>query len=240
MAGEITGYRAIDGTANCFIPYLRTVDQVRLRKELKRDADRLREHGGERLKDRHNLLHKLREVILGGFLAKRGHAVQYEREFKLQVDGREAIKTPDWTICSAEAEVLCIVELANFHGDVQHEELIRGTSTNPVSYPAPTSEAQIQKLYSVLEDKCLAYKELANSLGVSYVVAVELEFIASGDVEPDDVRNLLHESESGLFVRFPEVSGLIHFADADGYRMRYEPNATALRPILMPQGFPIA
>jgi hypothetical protein len=87
-AGEITGYRAIDGTANYFIPYLRTVDQVKLRKELKRDAVRLREHGGDLLKDRHNLLHKLREVILGGFLAKRGHSVEYEREFKLQVDGR--------------------------------------------------------------------------------------------------------------------------------------------------------
>jgi hypothetical protein len=52
------------------------VDQVKLRKELKRDADRLREHGGEGLKDRHNLLHKLREVILGGFLAKRGYSVE--------------------------------------------------------------------------------------------------------------------------------------------------------------------
>jgi hypothetical protein len=240
MAGEITGYRAIDGTANYYIPYLRTADQAKLRKELKRNADRLREHGGEGLKDRHNLLHKLREVILGGFLAKRGYSVEYEREFTLQVDGREALKTPDWTICSADAEVLCIVELANFHGDVRHEESFRGTPTNAVPYPPPTSEAQIRKLYSVLEGKCLAYKELANSLGVPYVVAVELEFVVSGDVEPDDVRNLLHESEFGLFIRFPEVSGLIHFADADGYRMRYEPNPTALRPIVMPQGFPTA
>jgi hypothetical protein len=37
---KITGYRAIDDTANAMLSFLRPEDQARLRKELKNDADR--------------------------------------------------------------------------------------------------------------------------------------------------------------------------------------------------------
>jgi hypothetical protein len=234
----ITGYRAIDVTANKWLPHLRREDQARLRRELKQDADRFRTQG-ERLGDRHNLLHRLREIIVGGFLAKKGYPVQYARKYTLRVDGRDELKTPDWTICGPESEALSIVEVANFHGDVQFEETIRGTSTIPGLCPVPTTEAVIRRLYAALEGKCLAYRTLVKSLGVPYVVAVGLEFVVSGEITPDDVCTLLHDPnpDYGLFLRFPELSGVIHFADADGYRMRYSPNPQAHRPLLMPQGW---
>jgi hypothetical protein len=184
-------------------------------------------------------MHTLRELILGGFLAKRGHSVEHARKFVIRVDGRDEEKTPDWTICGPNSEVRCIVELVNFHGDVQFEEALRGRSTIPVPYPTP--EDDLRKLYDALEDKCLTYRGLARHLEVPYVIAVELEFRVSGDITPGEVCDLMLDTnpDSGLFLRFPEVSGLIHFADSNGYHMWYEPNPKPRWPIVMPQGRPM-
>lgn len=50
-------------------------------------------------------------------------------------------------------------------------------------------------------------------------------------IEPQDVLDAVHNEDYGLFKAYPEVSGLYHYADADGYIMRYEPNPIALRPL---------
>jgi hypothetical protein len=70
MNDEITGYPAVDSWANHFLPLIKSRDAARFRKKLvdqKEDPDQL--------------LHTLRELILGGFLAKNGFDVGYEREF---------------------------------------------------------------------------------------------------------------------------------------------------------------
>jgi hypothetical protein len=101
MGDVITGHPAIDNWLKFYEPNLSARDYAKFCKiltDLKDDEQQLR--------------HKLRELILGGFLAKNGYDVHYERKYgKLE---------PDWTI-SKDSKIVAIVEVTNFHGNIDIE-----------------------------------------------------------------------------------------------------------------------
>jgi hypothetical protein len=94
------------------------------------------------------------------------------------------------------------------------------------------------RFYDRLWSKFSKYKELATKEGVPYIVAVEIEFGTT--VSGDELRDTLFHDEHGLFHLYPEVSGLIYFADGSGYYINYVANPQALRPFVVPQGDPRA
>jgi hypothetical protein len=213
---EITGYPAIDLWANYFLPRIKSRDAARFRKKLVEQKD-----------DHEQLLHTLRELILGGFLANNGFHLDYEREF----DGQ----TPEWTITDSYSRVIGIVELINFHGDIETEKSIKQALKEGrfwVGYQAPSGD----RLYDRLREKFSKYKELANREAVPYVVAVQIEFGTSPS--GDELHDNLFGKEHGLFSPYPEVSGLIYFADGAGYYMNYMANPHALRAFTIPPGNP--
>lgn len=113
MRDQITGFPAIDNWLKCFESDLSAQDYARFCKmlsDLKGDEQQLR--------------HKLRELILGGFLGKHGYAVEYERKFgELE---------PDWTI-SKNSRTVAIAEVTNFHGDIEIENEIRQGGTEELT-----------------------------------------------------------------------------------------------------------
>jgi hypothetical protein len=70
--------------------------------------------------DSQQLLHKFRELILGGFLGKHGYAIEYERKYGLL--------DPDWTI-SKNSAIVAIVEVTNFHAAIAIENELRDGGT---------------------------------------------------------------------------------------------------------------
>jgi hypothetical protein len=216
MGEEITGYDAIDSWANHRLPYIRRQDAETFRKKLRKLKG-----------DPEQLLHTLRELILGAFLAKNGFTVEYEREIDRH--------TPDWSIVDNNSEIVGIVELRNFHGDRKTEmEIKQGLATGGlwVGRLPPSSS----RLHDRLWKKFAKYKDLTNRLRVPFVVALQVEL--STTVNPEDLEDCLYSDEHGLFNQYPEVSGLIAFSDGSGYFMNYVRNSKALRPIQLPQGFP--
>ncbi len=232
MSEEITGHPAIDVWLKCYKPQLSKKDYAKfcsMLSALKSDEQQLR--------------HKLRELILGGFLAKRGFTVEYEREHYGQ--------TPEWTIFK-DSKMIAIAEVRNFHGDIKIENEIRKGGTEGLTmasgYRVAFGENVFvfaylpscrDKVWAPLREKFEKYKQLANKLDVPYIVGFAIEYVAAAMIEPKDVLDAVHNEEYGLFKAHPEVSGLYHFADADFYQMRYEPNPHASRPLPnMPEGDP--
>jgi hypothetical protein len=228
----ITGYPLIDGLANYDLPYLPERDQAKLRNRLKNDAALYRERN-LREEDGRAMLHTLGELRLGSYLARKGYSVEYEKKIKYNLDNKTKVKTPDWTIFDPRPKIVGVVDLANFHGDIRFEEALKGGPPARV----PGSEEVLSDLYSNLEDKCLKYNELSNNHGIYYIVAAYLHFSAWDALSPDQVRELWCNQDTGLFDRFPEVSGFLHFAESVPSIMRYEQNEKALRPIKMPSGW---
>jgi hypothetical protein len=93
-------------------------------------------------------------------------------------------------------------------------------------------------LYDRLRDKFSIYKALANQECAPYIVAGQVEFGTSPSAE--ELHDNLFGEGHGLFNLYPDVSGLIYFADGAGYYMNYIANPHALRPFTIPQGDPRA
>lgn len=229
---QITGYPQIDGIANGDLPYLPERDQATLRNKLKKQADLLRERN-HREEDSRAMLHTLGELRLGSYLARNGYSVEYEKKIKYNIDNNNNFKTPDWAIFEPRPNIVGVVDVANFHGNIQFEEALKGGPPALV----PRSEDVLSDLYSSLVDKCIQYKELSNNLKIYYVIASYLHFSAWDGLNPDQVRDLWCNQDTGLFDRFPEVSGFLHFVEGGMPIMRYERNEKAIRPITMPSGW---
>jgi hypothetical protein len=249
MPEAITGYPAIDNWLNVYQPDLSACDYARFCGMFR-----------NLLSDEQQLRHKLRELIMGGFLAKHGYEVEYEREYDNPACKRSTSKrskdnklTPEWTI-SKDRKMVAIVEVTNFHGNIEIENEIRSggehgsITANGVfhleirgqSFAFGYFPSSRNKVWSALEEKFRKYKDLANKLDIPYIVGFAVELVASALIEPNDVLDAVHNAEYGLFEKYPEVSGLYRFADSNGYQMWYEPNPHTVRPLEnMPQGSPI-
>jgi len=82
----------------------------------------------------------------------------------------------------------------------------------------------IQPLLLLLDsrDSCSLENDLAGKWK-TFVIASVLTFAATDSLAAEDVINLCTDSSSGLFTRFPEVSGLLHCGESNSYRMMQEP-----------------
>jgi hypothetical protein len=228
---EITGYPQIDILANDLLPLLSPRDQAAIRGRLKKNAELYRKRHMQ-IGDHRSLLHPLGELRMGAILVGYRCAIEYEKEFKVQINDKDEDRTPDWTVYSNSGEISCILDLANFHGDGRYEEAFLGGSPAP----SPKPEDVLGKLYTAMEDKCLRYRELADQLNKPLVVAVYLHFTVWDGFEPNNVRDLCCVGADGLFYRFPEVSGFLHFAEGGPKVIYYEKNPKALRDLDIPGG----
>ena len=88
-----------------------------------------------------------------------------------------------------------------------------------------------RKLYTVFEDKFVAYKGLIERLRLPYVVGFFETFFAPLDLE--DYRDALMHGEYGLFRIHPQVSGVLLGVESP-YRFVYVPNPGAAAPFDLP------
>jgi len=175
--------------------------------------------------DQDQVMHTFRELILGAFLASNGLSVRSE--------WLVAGKTPDWCILDGE-DLRCIIELVNFHTAKTTEDEIKAHFATGKVW-AGWQKPHADRLYSSVHNKCAAYKAVAESEGVPYVVGVYGDFLA--DVDWVEVKACLYDQHTGLFNSYPEVSGVLFFDDNSArYRFSYLPNPQAKRPLPMPEG----
>lgn len=230
-ADEITGYQQIDLIANEALPRLSQRDQSTIRKKLRTNAELYRKRNRQ-IGDHRSLLHPLGELRMGAILVDLGYSIEYEKEYKVRIDGKDEDRTPDWTAYLTDGEIGYILDLANFHGDGKFEESMLGGPPATV----PSDELVLAKLYESMKDKCLRYRELADQLRVPLVVAAYLHFGATWNIDPDKVHDVLRSEDADLYRRFPEVSGFLHFAEGGPRRIFYEKNPWALRDLSISRG----
>jgi hypothetical protein len=230
-ADTITGYPQIDLIASDALLRLSERDRSEMRKKLQRGAELFRKRSHQ-IGDHRSLLHTLGELRLGAILANLGCAIAYERKYRVRINDKDEDRTPDWTVCRRDGEISCILDLANFHGDGRFEEALLGGAPARL----PSDESVLTSLYTSMQDKSLRYRELAEQLQVPLIVAVYIHFTATWNIDPDKVRDLCCVGDHGLFYRFPEVSGYLHFAEGGARRTFYEKNPKALRDLSIPGG----
>jgi hypothetical protein len=176
--------------------------------------------------DQDQVMHTFRELILGGFLASNGLQVRYDQP----IDG----KTPDWSIVDHDGGLRCIVELINFHIYKAREDKIKQHWQTGRIWCGWTG-SNTDRLYDRIWDKAVTYKELVGQTRVAYVIALFGDFIP--DVDPEEVQECLFDTDAGLFALYPEVSGLLFFAENSGrYGFTYIGNPGAIKDFDLPSG----
>lgn len=206
------------------------------------EAIRRKPWASVRAQDEREASHTFREMIFGSFLAQAGRRV---RAF-VQHQGQE----PDWSLFGDGGELAALLEVRSFHADRATEaeirsELAAGRWASPIVDHANLS----QRFYQAIRGKCRAYKDLARSLGVPYVIGCFLTF--DNVVEQSIIIDNLHSPDCGLFTGdeeagYPDVSGLAVMDEytpffppesvANVYRIEYFPNPHAMRPLDWPAG----
>jgi hypothetical protein len=89
------------------------------------------------------------------------------------------------------------------------------------------------RLYASIWGKAGTYKALVELHQVPYVIAVFGRFKAAVDLE--EMHECLFDKESGLFVLYPEISGVLFFEASSGcFRFNYIPNPNPRRTIDLP------
>lgn len=181
-------------------------------------------------------MHTFRELILGAYLSSNGLEVRHH----YAVGG----KTPDWCILDDNSAVIGIVEVVTFHIDIDSESKLE-TQSKAVQYigayvwpDADKDKDNLDRLYDRIWYKAQVYRALAEELEVPCVVAVFGEFKAGVNLE--EVEHCLLDEETGLFDKYPDMSGVLYFEDArEGFPFvpfYYRPNPHALRTIDLPNG----
>lgn len=192
----------------------------------KEDERRFLRRFREQPHDQDRILHTFRELILGAFLGFNHLRVKNE----YRIGG----KTPDWCILDSNSSISCVVELVNFHVDSHTEETIDTELRNKKSVFYLTG-ANERRLYYNIQNKITTYKKVVESFGVPYVVAVFGDFKANVDIT--ELRSCLFGDTSGLFLLYPDVSGILFFEECSGkYQFLYIQNLQAKRAIELPHG----
>ena len=178
--------------------------------------------------DSDQVLHTLRELVLGAYLNSIGLRAQHD----YVVDG----KTPDWCILDDVSTVIGIVELVNFHIDRTTETMIKEKAKTrlAVGFWRNGNKDNVGRLYDSIWNKARAYQDLAKKLEIPYVVSVIGESEACIDF--DEVQSCLHDEDTGLFNMYPEMSGVLYIEGGYPYVFKYEGNPDALWAIHLPAG----
>lgn len=182
------------------------------------DEQKFRRKFREHYRDRAQVLHTYRELVVGGYLGSHGFSVKYEPV----VEGQ----TPDWAILDENLNTYRgIVEVINFHADRSTETFIdkeiesRGAATTFL----PDND---NRLYDRLQQKTACYKPLIEKQRIPYIIALFGEFYA--DVELEEVTRCTSECEDALFNRYPMLTGVLFFVEKSGvYSFSYLANGNA-------------
>lgn len=217
--GQIAGSNRI----NCFIyrcfEYITEEDQQKFVRQFQQQPD-----------DSDQIMHTLRELVLGAYLNSRGFRTRYD----CLINGG----TPDWTILAPEGDAINgIVELTNFHIDkataneIEEPMRVGGIAV----YWRDTNIDNIGRLYQAIWKKATKYRSVAKDLEVPYVVGMFGEFTAA--VHFEEVCLCLLDEKSGLFSMYPKLSGVLYFEEISGqYSFSYASNPSASRAIELPAG----
>jgi hypothetical protein len=172
------------------------------------------------------IMHTFRELLLGAFLSNNGFHIEYNRK----VDN----KTPDWCIIDDNSRTQCFIELINFHTDLETTiDIYRQFQAKGLwcNFTKPN----IPRLYQTIWEKSSKYKSLANKHNIPYVVSLFGDFAAG--VDQEEIDECLFDKETGLFEKYPEVSGLLYFEENAGkYIFIYKINPFAFRRIEITNG----
>jgi hypothetical protein len=180
----------------------------------------------EQPQDDDRVMHTFRELVLGGFLAANGLPVRHEHAI--------LGKTPDWVLVTEQERVQGIIELVYFHAPRRIESAMEERHKAGKVWVGRVPP-NAPRLYSRLQEKASAYCPLAEATGVPYVVAVFGDSKANLDL--DDVRDCVLDTQAGLFMLNPELSGVMFFEEQSGrYAFSYIQNQNARRSIALPSG----
>ena len=117
-------------------------------------------------------------------------------------------KTPDWSLLNDTPNPTGIVELVNYHGSDLHQ---------------------------CLQRKCVAYRAEVERHDLPYAIGLFPNFFFPIDAE--ELTDCLLGEEHGLFLQYPEVSGLLYFEEFAGrYLFHYVRNPFATRLLELPPG----
>ena len=185
------------------------------------------------------VMHTLRELILGAYLASRGLKVDYDRK----IDG----KTPDWVILNDESSLGGIVELVNFHADQGTEKDIERQLKDPEpeftielpSGPIPVAfynkKPNNSRLYQCMKEKSDKYERLAKKYNIPNIVAVFGDIKAG--VESEEIHQCLFQDYGGLFTECPALDGILFFKESAGtYDFEFIRNPSSMTTIQIPDG----
>jgi hypothetical protein len=217
--GQIAGARQINEFIYRCLEYICEADELKFVKKLR-----------EQPHDSHQVMHTLRELIVGAYIGSCGFRVRHE----YTIDGR----TPDWCILDESLAATGIVESASFHIDQATEMEIRKQieSKKRAFYWRDGNADNIDRLYHVVQHKMQVYRTLAKRLGIPYIVAIYAEIEAAIDFH-EELCPCLSDEEFGLFHMYPETSGVLFFeGDSGRYLFSYARNPDALHLIDLPSG----
>ncbi len=212
--GQIAGNTSINTTIYRCFKYVSTEDVPAFVKKFRKQSN-----------DEIQVMHTFRELILGAFLGYQGLKPKYE--FAV------GTKTPDWCILDEGSNVICAIELTNFHLDRLSENQImtalrKGRMWSGVLGPND------DRLYQRLRAKAGAYSALFNERRVPYVIALFGEFTAA--INSDELRACLFD-ENGLFHSYPSITGVLCFEESGRqYAFTYVRNPGRPLDIALPSG----
>ena len=217
--GKIAGSKRINELIYRCFEYISEEDERKFIGEFRDQPD-----------DSDQILHTLRELVLGAYLSSSG--------FKVRHDCAVDSQTPDWCILDEKSGVKGIVELTNFHIDKASEDEIEAhlKARGVARVWRDKNKNNVDRLYYCIWHKAQVYGTLVEKLRVPYVVAVFGEFRAAIEFE-EEVCPCLFDDEFGLFEMYPEVSGLTYFEESFGrYSFSYAHNPNALHRFDLPSG----
>jgi hypothetical protein len=175
------------------------------------------------------VMHTFRELILGAYL----HSIGFNIRYELRLQG----KTPDWVITAEDGLPQAIIELMNFHLDLETSmEIKRQLQEKPVAGYWPDGNKNIsERLYSCLATKAQTYLGLATESNLPYTIAIYCE--PETTIEREEIRDCLEDQQDGVFNLYPAVSGVLFFVELGGrYHFHFLANPHATRAWTIPGG----
>jgi len=215
--GDIIGDKKINEYICYFLEYVCEENQQRLKRKFRKLES-----------ESNQIMHTLRELILGAYLSASGFRVRYDFVTNNQ--------TPDWCILDDDLSVVGIIELLSIHINRATEREIRQHSElrDNYFYWRDGQKNNIDRLYQRIEEKAQKYSSQAISLKVPYVVAVFGEWELALDF--NEIKSCLFNEKTGLFNKYLEMSGVTYFVDQNPFRylFHYSGNPRALQPMTLP------
>jgi hypothetical protein len=169
------------------------------------------------------IMHTVRELILGAYLGSCGFKVKYDNKINNQ--------TPDWSILDDTFTPCCIIELVNFHIDKTTESDIelQKQAKRIALYWRDGNKDNTNRLYERLRHKSDVYQRLIEKIQLPYVIAIFGDIRVTIDTE--EVQSCLFNKDYGLFSLYPNDSGVLYFEEHFGrYSFYYFRNPNCQRP----------